>query len=799
MDKTETQPRVQKDTSKKGESKTLALLDVHAILHRAYHALPDFRSSGGEPTGALYGLCTMLLKLVKDVKPDFVVACYDLPEETERHKIYEDYKAGRKKADEELVVQLEKSKAVFEALNIPMYSSPGFEADDMLGTIVEQTKNEKNLSVIIASGDMDTMQLVSGDRVRVYTLKKGIKDTIVYNEDTVVERFGFGPELLPDFKGLRGDPSDNIIGIVGIGEKTAEELIIKFGSIEQIYKKLKTDGEKDFEKSGIKKRIISLLKAGEDEALFSKMLATIRRDAPIYFSLPEKVWRESVNIDNVEEIFNELEFRSLSAKVAEVLSLKISEKDSGVAETDGDIKKAGLMLWVIDSNKTNPERSEILSYTRTKNISDAIKVMRKIIDDQGLSKVLDDIELPLTPICSEMKKIGVRVDTARLADLSKKYHIELETLQKQIWQIVGGEFNISSPKQLGEALFVKMGLRPKNKKKTSTGAFSTKESELQKLRDEHPIAGLILDYRELAKLLGTYIDTIPEQVDSGGRLHADFLQAGTTTGRMSSANPNLQNIPNKTDLGREIRKSFVAEQGFKLVSFDYSQIELRIAAFLSGDKKLIEIFKTGQDIHTAVASEVFGVDPTEVTKEMRSKAKVINFGVMYGMGVLALKQNLNSSKEEAQEFLDGYFNKFSGLAEYLEKVKRETAKNGFTETFFGRRRYFPEIHSRLPFMKAQAERMAINAPIQGTEADIIKLAMIEIDKFLTGKNLKNDGRLLLQVHDELVYEIRENLVDAIAPGIKKMMESVISPKETSGVICVAEASVGDNWGEMKKI
>jgi DNA polymerase-1 len=779
--------------------KALALLDVHAILHRAYHALPDFKSSSGEPTGALYGLCTMLLKMVKDVKPDYVVACFDLPEETERHKVYEDYKAGRKKTDDELVHQLERSKDVFTALNIPMFSSPGFEADDMLGTIVEQTKNEKNLDVVIASGDMDTMQLVSGDRVRVYTLKKGIKDTIIYNQTAVEERFGFGPELLPDFKGLRGDPSDNIIGIPGIGEKTAQELILKFGSIEEIYKQLKEkDGEKKFEKAGIKKRIIELLKVGEDEALFSKMLATIRRDAPIYFSLPEKVWRESVDIEKVQELFHTLEFRSLAGKVAEALSLEMPEENLG-DESESDLQKAKLMLWIIDSNKTDAERSDILSYTRTKNIPDAMKAMQKIIADQKLEKILNEIELPLLPILAEMKKIGVKIDTARLQELSKKYHAELESLEKKIWKMAGVEFNIASPKQLGEVLFVKMGLRPKNQKKTAGGAFSTKESELQKLREEAPIASLILDYRELAKLLGTYIDTIPTQVDEHGRLHADFLQAGTTTGRMASANPNLQNIPNKTDLGREIRKSFVAEKNFKLVSFDYSQIELRIAAFLSGDKKMIEIFRTGIDVHTAVASEVFGVEPAEVTKEMRGKAKVINFGVMYGMGVLALKQNLNSSKEEAQEFLDGYFNNFSGLAEYLERVKRETAKNGYTETFFGRRRYFPDILSKLPFMRAAAERMAINAPIQGTEADIIKLAMIEIDKFLSQKNLKNDARLLLQVHDELVYEIKENLVATIAPEIKKMMENVISPKETSGVVCVADASIGDNWGEMKKI
>ena len=698
--------------SKTKSQKTLVLLDVHAILHRAYHALPEFESSKGEPTGALYGLCTFLIKLVKDLKPDYIIACYDLPGGTMRHEVYKDYKAGRKEIDKELISQLERSKDVFTALNISMYSSPGFEADDMLGTIVEKLKGNKEVDVIIASGDMDTMQLINDDKVRVYTLKKGIKDTIIYNEGAVKERFGFGPEYLTDYKGLRGDPSDNIIGIKGIGEKTAEELIKNFGSIEDIYKKLKKD-EKAFEKAGIKKRIIELLKEGEEEALFSKTLATIRRDAPIHFVLPEKVWREDIDMKKVQALFIEFEFRALAMKIAEVLSLDMPEKPEENASPE-EIREVGLLLWVVDSNKTNPTLDDILSYTRTNNINDAKKYLEKIIKDQDLGFVVDNIELPLLPITKAMTEMGIKIDIDRLLELSKKYHKELSLLEKKIWGIVGEEFNISSPKQLGEMLFVKMGLKAKNQKKTASGGFSTKESELEKLKDEHPIAGLILEYRELAKLLGTYIDTIPKMVDENNRLHSEFLQAGSATGRMASQNPGIQNIPNKTELGREIRKSFIAEDGYKLMSFDYSQIELRIAAFLSGDKKLIEIFKEGLDVHTAVASEVFGVDPKDVTKEMRGKAKTINFGVMYGMGVTALQKNIGTNREEAQQFLDGYFNKFSGLAEYLERVKRETAQKGYTETFFGRRRYFPDIHSKLPFMKASAERMAINAPIQGT-------------------------------------------------------------------------------------
>src|SRR3989344_1452142 len=744
----------------KSSKKTLVLLDVHAILHRAYHALPEFESSKGEPTGALYGLCTFLIKLIKDLKPDYIVACDDLPEPTLRHEAYGDYKAHRKKIDDNLVQQLDRSRDVFKALNIPLYSSVGFEADDMLGTIVESLKKNKDVDIIIASGDMDTMQLIDGDKVRVYTLKKGIKDTIIYNEMAVKERFGFDPKFLTDYKGLRGDPSDNIVGIKGIGEKTAQELIIKFGSIEDIYKEIRNPKSQIRKK--IKPRIVELLENNEEEALFSKMLATIRRDAPIHFSLPEKVWREDIDMKKVESLFVQFEFRALGTKLAQSLSLDTpfvsAEGSDGKAQATTEI---GLLLWVIDSNKTNPTLDDILSYTRTNTLSEARKILEKTIKDQNLSFVVDKIEMPLIPITAAMKAVGIKVDVTRLQELGKKYHVELDSLEKKIWKIVGEEFNISSPKQLGEMLFVKMGLKAKNQKKTASGGFSTKESELEKLKDEHPVAGLVLEYRELSKLLGTYIDTIPGQVDENNRLHSDFLQAGSATGRMASMNPNLQNIPNKTLLGREIRKSFIAEKGWKLVSFDYSQIELRIAAFLSVDEKLIEIFKNREDVHTAVAMEVFGVGASEVTKEMRVRAKTINFGVMYGMGVTALQKNIGSNREDAQKFLDEYFRKLFGLAEYLEKIKRETEQKGYTETFFGRRRYFPDIHSKLPFMKASAERMAVNAPIQGTEADIVKLAMIEVDEFLEKKGLKKDVRLLFKVHIEIACHIKEKNIYTI--------------------------------------
>jgi len=783
-------------TKKETKHKTLVLLDAHAILHRAYHALPDFATSKGEPTGALYGFCTLLLKLIKDVKPDYIAACYDLPEPTMRHEVYGAYKAGRKETDQELVQQLERSKDICVAFNIPIYSSPGFEADDMLGTIVEQTKDNADLHIVIASGDMDTMQLVSGEKVRVYTLKKGIKDTIIYNEDAVKERYGFGPELLPDFKGLRGDPSDNIIGISGIGEKTAEILISNFGTIEEMYEVLEK-GTSAFEKVGIKGKTLEKIQGGKDEALFSKMLATIRRDGPVHFVIPESEWIPGVDQQKIIDFLSELDFRSLRPKVAE--AFQFVETAELIDVSPEDLKIVQLMLWVVDSNKANTPVDDILSFTKTRDMANAIKSLEKIIADQNLTFMWERIEKPLIAITAEMQKTGIQVDVSVLKSLSLKHHKTLLELEQKIWKESGEEFNVASPKQLGDILFNKMNIKVKGQKKNASGGFSTKESELEKIKAEHPIAGFVLEYRELAKLLGTYIDTIPEMVDSTGRLHAMFLQNGAVTGRMSSANPNLQNIPNKTEIGREIRTAFVAKKGYKLVAFDYSQIELRIAAFLSGDKNMIEIFRTGQDIHTEVASRVFGVDAKDVTKTMRSHAKTINFGVMYGMGVNALRANMGVGKEEAEEFLAGYFNTFGGLAEYLEKVKRETAQKGYTETFFGRRRYFPEIQSKLPFMKAQAERMAINAPIQGTEADVIKLAMIQVDEYLKKEKLDKEVLLLLQVHDELVYEVNENLVTDIAPKIQRIMESVINPKETSGVVCTANASVGDNWSQMKEI
>jgi DNA polymerase-1 len=791
--------------------KRLILLDAHAILHRAYHALPDFATAKGEPTGALYGLSTMLIKIIEDLKPEYIVACYDVKGPTYRHEAYKEYKAGRQAAKDDLIAQMIRSRDIFTALNITIYDKEGFEADDMLGTIVEQLKDrtgEKgDLEIVIASGDMDTLQLVTGDGVKVFTLKKGINDTIIYNEQAVRDRFGFGPELIADYKGLRGDPSDNIIGVKGIGEKTATTLITTFGSIENMYKELEKgpDADAKFKAVGITPRIIQLLRDNKEEAEFSKMLATIRRDAPITFVFPEHSFKENLDIKKVSSLWHELEFRTLTPRLERVMSGNLGgdnvvEDKSGASDPapdKDDLEKTAVALWLVNSTITNPQLEDVINFADSGSYEKAKKAIFAELDKRNLRKVYEDIELPLIPVIQKMEKRGIKIDRLLLANLAETYHAELSKLEKEIHKLAGVEFNINSPKQLGEILFDKLQLTAKNMKKTSGGARSTKESELEKLRDLHPIVPLLFEYRELAKLLSTYIDAIPPLLDNDDRLHSNFISSGSTTGRMASNNPNLQNIPIKSDLGKVIRGAFIAEKGFKLCSFDYSQIELRIAAFLSGDEKLLEIFRKGEDVHTSVASFVFKVPVNEVTPTMRRQAKVINFGIIYGMGVMALKQNLGTTRDEAQKFLNDYFETFSTLASYLDGVKAETARRGYTETFYGRRRYFEGINSKIPYIKASAERMAINAPIQGTEADVIKLAMIKIDKYIVENKLEKDVYPLLQVHDELVYEIVEDKAEEIAPQIEKIMESVMDPKDTKGIKLTASANIGDNWGELK--
>lgn len=793
--------------------KRLVLLDTHAIIHRAYHALPELSSPKGEPIAAVYGLSAMLMRIAKELRPDYIVAAYDLPGPTHRHEVYKEYKAKRPKADDALIEQITRSRDILQAFGIPIYEAPGFEADDVIGTIAVSMK--KDFDVIIASGDMDTLQLVDDERVRVFTLRRGIQDTILYDEKGVVERYGFPPGRISDFKGFAGDPSDNIIGIPGIGEKTATNLLTAFSSMEGVYAALKKSSKK-FSDAGFSSRIVELLKTYEDEAEFSKVLATIRTDAPIDFKKPTTTFEENLDTEKVTELFTGLGFRSL---ISRLKSLKLeagSEKEGGGVQkpqaftlqfsnptSDKDhmlLKEAAVMLWLTNSEITNPSLEDVLNNTKSRTLEEAHKKLSETIKKEDLTKVFEEIEKPLIPVIGAINTHGVLIDASYLKDLSRKYHTELDVLAKKIYAAAGGEFNINSPKQLGGMLFGKLGIGAAGvrRKKTATGQLSTKESELTKLKDAHPIIDEILSFRELQKLLSTYIDAIPPLLDSESRLHTSFIQTGTTTGRLSSQNPNLQNIPVKSELGRRIRRAFVAPDGSLLVAFDYSQIELRLAAILSGDPKLSEIFKRGEDVHAAVAAEVFGVSEKEVTYEMRRRAKVINFGILYGMGVNALKESLGTDRAPAQEFYNRYFETFSGLAAYLSKTKASAARLGYTTTLFGRKRFFPGIRSKLPYVRAMAERMAINAPLQGTQSDIVKIAMARVHKLLEEK-YKDKGAIVLQIHDELIFEIEQKTVPEISKEIRHIMEHVLSKDETNGVPIIVAGEAGLNWGEMEKL
>lgn len=788
--------------------KRIVLLDTHAIIHRAYHALPEFTGPSGAPTGALYGLVAMLIKIITDLKPDYIAACYDLPKPTIRHEVYADYKATRVKLDDALAQQIGESRKVFETFSIPMYEREGFEADDLLGTIAHMLKKERGVDVIIASGDMDTLQLVDDERVRVYTLKKGINDTIMYDEKEVVERFGFPPALIPDWKGLRGDPSDNIKGVPGIGEKTATELITGFGSIEKIYAQLKK-GDSAFLKKGVKARMIGLLKDHEEDARFSKSLATIRLDAPIAFLLPAQSWSESASLPKILSMCDEFGFRSLRERVRKILATDVSgfdEETTAEPELEPEdidptkLREAEVMLWLIASEFTNPSLDDILAFTKERTFDAAFAVLKKQLAELGRVKdVYENIEKPLIPVLQKMEVRGVLIDPKVLGGLAKKYNAELKIIERNIYKAAGHEFNVSSPKQLGEVLFDELGIIPERQKKTAGGQRSTRESELEKIREAHPIVNNILEYRELKKLLGTYIENLPPMLDAENRLHAEFIQTGAVTGRMASQNPGLQNIPLHSERGKAIRHAFVASKGFTFVSLDYSQIELRLAAILSGDKKLCDIFKSGRDVHREVAAQVFHVSPEAVDLEMRRRAKVINFGILYGMGVNALRAQLGSTTAEAHQYLEEYFSTFKTLSEYLESTRGFARKHGYTETLFGRRRQFPEMKSSLPYVRAQAERMAINAPLQGTQADIIKLAMVRVDDMLEKENASDDAYLLLQVHDELVYEIRNGRAEALGEKIKEIMESVLPAIETRGVPIIAMLKSGPDWGSLHAI
>ena len=879
--------------------KKFILIDAYALIHRAYHALPPLTTKSGELVNAVFGFASVLIKVIGEFKPDYMAAAFDLPEPTFRHKEYKEYKATRPKAPPDLYAQIPRVREILKAFEIPVYEKSGYEADDIIGTISKKLP-DKNVEVLILTGDLDTLQLV-GESVKVYTPKRGLSDPVIYNEKKVEERFGgLRPEQMPDFKGLRGDPSDNILGVKGIGEKTAINLLNQYKTIEKIYQTIEKGKVADVSNSVLEK-----LKAGRESAFFSKKLATLDQDVPIVFSLKENEFGD-FNREKLFEVFRNLGFVSLIGRLKStggpasaggqgVLIMppqtapKIKYKKIPQDLNWGELKKIlrktkeiylsyrlediGALkalaindcenIYLVENNFSNI--AEIFSDPKIKKISYDFKSLIKALwkesvdlkglefdatvaayvlnpadRDYGIEKlslkefgepisgesaeilaisvnvlkrlkpillarliateterVFEEIEMPLIPVLARMEAFGIKLDGKKLRKISGHLKNKLTDLEKEIHKLAGEKFNINSPRQLAEVLFIKLKIPGAQKsgriKKTPGGALSTNAGELEKLRGKHKIIDGILRYREFAKLKSTYTDALPGLVDKNHRLHTTYNQIGAATGRLSSQEPNLQNIPARGDFSDEIRGAFIAESGFKFVSVDYSQIHLRIIAALANDKKMIEAFKTGLDIHKFTAAEINNVSIDKVTPEMRFAAKELNFGIIYGMGAQSFSEAARISREQADKFISEYLRDFSGIAKYIEKLRGDARENGFAITLFGRRRYLPELNASNFRVRSQAERMAINMPIQGLEADIVKKAMIEVNNWIQKGGYDDKIRMLLQVHDELLFEVKENLVKEAASKIMELMEGVIKLK----VPIIAEAKVGDNWGELK--
>ncbi len=772
----------------KSKLKTIVLLDAHAILHRGYHAMQGFATRDGKPTGALYGFIMMVLRIYEDIKPDYIAACFDLPKPTFRHISYDGYKAGRSKTDDALITQIQEAYALCDALAIPVYKEEGFEADDLLGTLAEQLKKQPNTRVIIASGDMDTFQLIDGDIVTVYTLKKA-NEAALFNSQTIIDRFGFGPEHIPDYKGLSGDTSDNIIGIKGIGDKTATELIKRYGTIENMYVELKKDRQTLLD-AGFKERVVKLLEEGEEDALFSKTLATIRRDATSVYVEPEKMWKDMLSIEKYQEMCDLYEFRSLRNRL-HIVKGEEETKEEEVSVALHDLEEMRVMTHLLHSEMTNAHFIDIQNVAKESTVEKVKESLTKELEKEGLLELFTTVEKPIIGILEEMQRVGITLDVEKLSTMSKDLHGQVKVLEEKIHKLAGVEFNVASPKQLGDVLYEKMGLGSKIKK-TKTGQKSTNVTELEKIQDEHEIVPLILEYRELTKLLSTYVDLLPSFVKEDGKIHAHYIQTGAGTGRFACEDPNLQNLPVKSVLGQKVRGAFIASKGKVLLSCDYAQIDLRAAAILSGDENLVDIFKKGIDVHTGTAARVFGVDEKDVTSDMRRKAKAINFGILYGMGVTALKEGMGVERKEAQEFFDQYKSTFVRLMEFLEEIKADAWKHGYTTTLLGRRTHVPLLKSPLPFLRAQGERMAMNAPIQGTSADIVKLAMIDATHYFKEKLLTGKADLLLQIHDELIFEIDKELGEEVADELVKILENVLKKRGLTDIPLVVSKSLGKN-------
>jgi DNA polymerase-1 len=914
----------------------LVLVDGSAVFHRGYHAIPHLSNKEGLPTNAVFGFATILLKVMQDLKPEYVIVTWDKGDETVfRKELYPEYKATRKKQPDDLYAQIPLTRELVGALNLPWLEQAGYEADDLIGTLAAQAEKRGGLDTVIVTGDLDELQLVDAN-TRVYTMKRGFTDTVIYDMGGVKQRYGVTPSQFIDVKALKGDTSDNIPGVPGIGEKSAMDLISEYGSLDAVYENLER----------LKPAVRSKLEAGRDLAYLSRELSTIVRDVPgTELDLEAAHWGKH-DRQKVYDLFRRLEFKSLLARLPEELKVEpgaptlfgdeevaakkqrahlaqakyvavttedeldklvaelekqpafaidtettsvdelaadlvgvsvsfkeaegyyipVAHKDCVQLELDLVIKRLKPVLenakiakvghnikfdyeilrkygiktaplafdTMVAAFLLNPlgraQSLDDLTYSElgiemvpiseligtgkkqirfdecmledatTYAAEDAdmsMRLYRKLraqldADDEknewgwSLKRLADEVEWPILPVLGEMELAGIELDVGFLAGAQRKFAERIGELKEQIYEQAGEEFNIGSPAQLGQILYGRLGLSTVGVKKGKTG-HSTAAGELEKMRELHPIIDLIMKFRELDKLQNTYVVALPGQVGKDGRVHTSFSQVIAQTGRLSSSNPNLMNIPVRTELGREIRQAFVAPAGRVLVSADYSQIELRVAAALSGDEAMIETFREGQDLHAVTAAELYGVPLDQVTKAQRYNVKAVNFGVLYGMSPHGLSVATGMDGKEAAAFIERYWQLRPKLKEYIEATKKFAYENEYTATLFGRRRPCPEIRSNNFVVRSATERMAVNVPIQGTAADIYKLGMIELDR-----KLDADCKLLLQIHDELIVEApREK-----AKEVEKLMMDSMSGVIDLGVPLAVDTAVGTNWGEL---
>lgn len=886
------------DTSPASKAKKLVVIDGKSVFYRGYYAMPNLSTKDGTPTGGVYGFAVLALEVIKRLQPDYVAVAWDKPKTNIRKRlaIYSEYKAGRKSASPDFYEQIPVLQELLQAFGWPLYELDDYEADDIMGALAVQA-TKQDIETLLVTSDMDMLQVVD-DHVHVFALKKGLSNIELYSPKSFEAKYHIRVDQFLDLKSLKGDSSDNIPGVPGIGEKGAVDLLTQYQTLDGVYENLAL----------VKDSLRKKLEAGKDSAYMSKELARIYVDAPIPLDLAE-VNGSNVQPEKLLELLQKLEFRTLARQLPDIMKVAIDDhhtknnsielkpgknvyidSDSKLAElqladaehifvhsraagkhgrdpqvlllsSDGDttytldltkldsksvvevVRRAGALVghdvkatlkvllelgctdlpavghdtligaFLLNSLRREQSLTELaeadLGYggssledlstedvmARAPEIIAAIKALhtqqQKALESiPKLPELAKNVEWPVIPVLARMEWTGIALDAKYLENFSVEIDDSISDLEQQIYGHADQEFNIGSPAQLAEILFTKLDLPKQGIKKGKTG-YSTAASELDKLRGTHPIVDLITQFREVTKLKNTYVDTLPKLVDANSRLHTTFNLTIAQTGRLSSTDPNLQNIPVRTDLGRRIRTAFVAGKGKKLVSADYSQFELRLSAAMSDDQDLIDMFNRDVDVHTATAAQVYHRDPEDVTKQMRSAAKAVNFGIMYGMSPHGLSVATGMTYEQAGHFIKEYMAVRQPLVKYLDDLKERARSDGYVETLFGRRRPMPDIHSSNFAVRAAAERAAINMPIQGTEADLMKMAMVAVDEKLRKQH--NDCHQLLQIHDSIMVECPEAVADTIAKILTETMENIYPDLP---IKLTVDTSIAQNWGEL---